>query len=385
MYLYESIRKVRPHLKCEVKCQMPIALREDLRSMKPFSEVFYRYKVRLNANECPFDFPYGLKQIALKRLLDIDFNRYPAQHMDEFRNSLASHLGVGPERIVLGNGLDEIISLCVQAFGVGGKVVAPVPTFDSYKGCAIAQGVPFVGVPLLEGFQLDVTSLLRETNPPAATSAQAADTGSPGILFLCNPNNPTGNSFPMSEIEAIVESSKMVVAVDEAYWDFAEDNAFYMLDKYPHVIIMRTFSKSYGLAGVRVGYAVTSPELAYEINKVRQAFNMNPLSLTVTQVALENQEYRHDVIEYTIGERNRLFEGLSSIKGIEPFRSDTNFILFRTQKPAEVVMAELESHAGIGIRSYSHKPSLENCLRVSVGTPEENNLFLEEIRRIMEG
>lgn len=363
---------------------MPIRFREDLKKMKPFSEVFYEYKVRLNANECPFDFPLKLKEIAMKRLLDVDFNRYPAQHMDEFRNSLASHLGVEPEMIVLGNGLDEIISLCVKAFGVGGKVVAPVPTFDSYKGCAIAQGVPFFEVPLLEGFQLDVTALLRETNLPSQVSDPSGDTGPLGILFVCNPNNPTGNSFPMSEIESLVKSSKMVVAIDEAYWDFAENNAFCLLKKYPHVIIMRTFSKSYGLAGVRVGYAVTSPELAYEINKVREAFNMNSLSLTVAQVALENQEYRQDIIEYTIKERSRLFEGLLQIKGIEPFRSDTNFILFRTEKPAETVMEELKSRSGIGIRSYSHKPSLKNCLRVSVGTPEENSLFLEEIRRIME-
>lgn len=370
--------------KCEVKCQVPIRFRKDLKKMKPFSEVFYEYKVRLNANECPFDFPFKLKEIAMKRLLDVDFNRYPAQHMDEFRNSLASHLGVEPQMIVLGNGLDEIISLCVKAFGVGGKVIAPVPTFDSYEGCAIAQGVQFVGVPLLDGFQLDVAALIRETNLPSQAFDPSCDTGPLGILFLCNPNNPTGNSFPMSEIESIVKSSQMVVAIDEAYWDFAENNAFYMLKKYPHVIIMRTFSKSYGLAGVRVGYAVTSPELAYEINKVRDAFNMNSLSLTVAQVALENQEYRQDIIEYTMKERNRLFEGLLRIKGIEPFRSDTNFILFRTEKPAETVMEGLKSRSGIGIRSYSHKPSLKNCLRVSVGTPEENSLFLEEIRRIME-
>ena len=373
---------------------MQIAFRDDLKELKPITEPFHAYEVRLNTNESPFDFPPELKELALQRIAEIKFNRYSGEDMERFRQSLASYYNVEPNRIVIANGMDEMIRLCVRAFGVGAKVVAHVPTFESYEMSAIVQGVPFVGVPLLEGFKLDVPRLIEEAT--TFEGSHAEDQGIPGILFLCNPNNPTGNAFPMEEIESIVKASKMVVAIDEAYWDFGNPNALYMLDKYDHVIIMRTFSKAFGLAGIRVGYGITTPEIAYELNKVRQVWNVNSLSLAVAQVALENEEYRKKLIEFIIEERERMFEALSKIKGVQPFPSNTSFLLFRTEKPAEEVTAKLAEpltddkdqsspkKRGIGVRNYSDRPSLENCLRVSIGSRKENDLFLERLREIME-
>jgi len=374
---------------------MQIAFRDDLKKLKPITEPFHAYEVRLNTNESPFDFPPELKELALKRLAETDFNRYSGEYIERFRQALASYHNVDPDRIAIANGMDEMIRLCVRAFGIGAKAVAHVPTFESYEMSAIAEGVPFVGVPLLEGFKLDVPRLIEEAT--TFEGSHAEDQGIPGILFLCNPNNPTGNAFPMEEIESIVKASKMVVAIDEAYWDFGNPDALYMLDKYDHVIIMRTFSKAFGLAGIRVGYAITTPEIVSELSKVRQIFNVNSLSVTVAQVALENDDYRKEFVEFVIEERERMFEALSKIKGVQPFPSDTNFMLFRTEKPAEEVLAKLAEpltddkdqsspkKRGIGVRNYSDRPSLENCLRVTIGRKEENDLFVERLREIMEG
>ena len=374
---------------------MQIAFRDDLKKLKPITEPFHAYEVRLNTNESPFDFPPELKELALKRLAETDFNRYSGEYIERFRQALASYHNVDPDRIAIVNGMDEMIRLCVRAFGIGAKAVAHVPTFESYEMSAIAEGVPFVGVPLLEGFKLDVPRLIEEAT--TFEGSHAEDQGIPGILFLCNPNNPTGNAFPMEEIESIVKASKMVVAIDEAYWDFGNPDALYMLDKYDHVIIMRTFSKAFGLAGIRLGYAITTPEIVSELSKVRQIFNVNSLSVTVAQVALENDDYKKEFVEFVIEERERMFEALSKIKGVQPFPSDTNFMLFRTEKPAEEVLAKLAEpltddkdqsspkKRGIGVRNYSDRPSLENCLRVTIGRKEENDLFVERLREIMEG
>ncbi|HOB30800.1 MAG TPA: histidinol-phosphate transaminase [Bacillota bacterium] len=374
---------------------MQIAFRDDLKKLKPITEPFHAYEVRLNTNESPFDFPPELKELALKRLAETDFNRYSGEYIERFRQALASYHNVDPDRIAIANGMDEMIRLCVRAFGIGAKAVAHVPTFESYEMSAIAEGVPFVGVPLLEGFKLDVPRLIEEAT--TFEGSHAEDQGIPGILFLCNPNNPTGNAFPMEEIESIVKASKMVVAIDEAYWDFGNPDALYMLDKYDHVIIMRTFSKAFGLAGIRLGYAITTPEIVSELSKVRQIFNVNSLSVTVAQVALENDDYKKEFVEFVIEERERMFEALSKIKGVQPFPSDTNFMLFRTEKPAEEVLAKLAEpltddkdqsspkKRGIGVRNYSDRPSLENCLRVTIGRKEENDLFVERLREIMEG
>jgi histidinol-phosphate aminotransferase len=374
---------------------MQIAFRDDLKKLKPITEPFHAYEVRLNTNESPFDFPPELKELALKRLAETDFNRYSGEYIERFRQALASYHNVDPDRIAIANGMDEMIRLCVRAYGIGAKAVAHVPTFESYEMSAIAEGVPFVGVPLLEGFKLDVPRLIEEAT--TFEGSHAEDQGIPGILFLCNPNNPTGNAFPMEEIESIVKASKMVVAIDEAYWDFGNPDALYMLDKYDHVIIMRTFSKAFGLAGIRLGYAITTPEIVSELSKVRQIFNVNSLSVTVAQVALENDDYKKEFVEFVIEERERMFEALSKIKGVQPFPSDTNFMLFRTEKPAEEVLAKLAEpltddkdqsspkKRGIGVRNYSDRPSLENCLRVTIGRKEENDLFVERLREIMEG
>lgn len=327
--------------------------------------------IKLDANESPYPLPPALRERIDAALGEAAMHRYPDPAARALRRAAGESLGVDPSQVLVGNGSDELIHILTGATaGPGRPVLAPIPTFVVYEMAARIGGAPFVGVPLVDGFALDRDAVLRGM-------AEAR----PAIAFLAYPNNPTGNCFDAGVIQEIVEAAPGLVVVDEAYVDYSGRTFVPRLARHPHLVILRTLSKM-GLAGVRLGILVGDARLVAELDKVRQPYNVNVLSQTAARIALEERAAIGPLIEAVRRERGRVFEGLSRLPGIRPFPSDANFVLFRPAAPAEEVLRGL-AQEGIRVRDFSRTPGLANCLRVTVGTPEENGRFLAALERVL--
>jgi len=328
--------------------------------------------VKLDANEATEDFPAQLKEEVLRRLAAADFNRYPERAAGELAAALGRFLDVPAGSIVLGNGSDELIQMLALAAGPGRKVIIPTPTFSMYRlGARLAGAVP-VEVPLQVDFTLDTAQVI------------AAAGTEPALIILCSPNNPTGNCFPAAAVEEIIRNTNSLVAVDEAYGDFAGQDFLPLLGRYGNLVILRTFSKAFGLAGIRVGYGVAGEVARTELDRVKPPYNLNLFALLAAQVALENPDYRRERIARIRRERDGLAAALAGLPGVEVFPSATNFILFRLPGRGSRVADEFKAD-GIAVRSFTDEPRLADCLRVTVGSREENGCFLDGLRRALSG
>ena len=314
-------------------------------------------RVKLDANESP----YGVK--ALKT---VKTNRYPDPEAKALRNILAKQYKVKPENILHGNGSDELIQCLITTFG--GPVLFPTPTFSMYGIISQAQGEKSAGIPLDEKFDLDTDNFLK-----------AIKSRNPKLIFLSSPNNPTGNSFSAERILKIIRQSKGIVIVDEAYQAFSERKSFLpFLKKYPNLIILKTLSKI-GLAGLRVGFMIAQKDVIDEVNKVRLPFNLNSLSQKLAVETLKKSALMRSEIKTIVAERKKLFNEMKKIDGIEPYPSDANFILFRAEKSDRIYKELLKR--GILIRNM--KGVIDGCLRVTVGTPYENSIFLKTLKLVI--
>lgn len=327
--------------------------------------------IKLDANESPYPLPASVRERIDAALAEAALHRYPDPDARALRRAVGECFGVDPAQVLVGNGSDELLHILTEATaGPGRPVLAPVPTFVVYEMAARIAGAPFVGVPLADGFALDREALLRAT-------AEAR----PAIVFLAYPNNPTGNCFDAGVIQEVLEAASGLVVVDEAYVDYSGRTFLSRLARHPHLVILRTLSKM-GLAGVRLGILVGDTRLVAELDKVRQPYNVNVLTQTAARIALEERAALAPLTEAVRRERGRVFEDLSRLPGIQPFPSDANFVLFRPAAPAEEVLRGL-AQEGILIRDFSRTPGLANCLRVTIGTPEENGRFLEALERVL--
>jgi len=327
--------------------------------------------IRLDANENPFDFPFSLQEQIHRQIGSRSFNRYPDDPADELREAISQYTGVPVEGIMLGNGSDELILNLCLAVGSGAQVVIAIPTFSMYRINSLIAGAAPVEIPrLTTGFALDLDSLGR-----AAAGEKTK------LVFLCSPNNPTGNATPPEEIAAILERSRALVVVDEAYIDFGGQTCLPLLEKYPNLVILRTFSKAFGLAGLRVGYLLGNPEVVSELMRVKQPFNLSTFAQVAARTALAYREEFLKMIALIRQSRGKLMQELASLPGVTVFPSEANFILFRTPQPANFVFRRLLQE-GVLIRSL-HGPGLEECLRVTVGREEENEIFIEKMKEAL--
>jgi len=318
--------------------------------------------VKLDANESP----YGFKDVC-KLLRSIKTNRYPDPEARLLKSALSRDLKIRQENILQGNGSDELIYYLITTFG--GPVLYPVPTFSMYGIISQALGEKGIGIPLDKDFDLEIDKILLKIKQEK-----------PGILFLSSPNNPTGNCFSSDKILKIIEaaSSKSIVVVDEAYQPFASEKGFVpFLNDYENLVIMRTLSKI-GLAGLRVGFLIAGEAIINEVNKVRLPFNLNSLSQTIALEVMKNKKVLRQNINAIISERKRLSEGLLKIEGIRPYPSEANFILFRVNSPDSVYKKLLK----YGVLVRNMKGVVDGCLRVTVGTPQENTVFLKALENI---
>jgi histidinol-phosphate aminotransferase len=348
-------------------------IRQDVQSMHGYAVQPSAGMVKVDTMENPFRLPEPLRHALGERLAQVALNRYPAERTDVLRAALAAHAGM-PEGcdITLGNGSDELISMISMACDVPGNVVlAPVPGFVMYAMSAKLQGLPFVGVPLTSDFELDLPAMLA-----------AVREHRPALIYLAYPNNPTANLWDDAAIDAIIEAAPGLVVMDEAYQPFAARDSMARLKRHEHVLLMRTMSK-FGLAGVRIGYLIGRRELVAEIDKLRPPFNISVLNCETALFALEHADEYARQAAVIRAEREKLQGALRALPGVQPFPSQANMILVRVPD-AKRVFAGMKAHGVLVKNVEGLHALLANCLRITVGTPEENILTIAALKASLE-
>jgi len=339
-------------------------IRDELKALPAYHFSAKESQIKLDQNESPFDLPLELRSSINEKLSNVALNRYPELNAHGLKQRLAAQLGVSPDGIVFSGGSNVLIQALVIAAGLGKSVLSVAPSFSVYNLQAKLLGSELVEVPLGADFALpvdDLVSVLREKS---------------GVFFLANPAAPTGNCFSADDVLRLAEASKddWLFVIDEAYHQFSKTDFSFLIERFDHVVCLRTFSKAYGLGGVRLGYGLMQSALAENIQKVILPFSISVLQLALAETVLEHKTYVDGHIELLLGERERVFAELSGLSQLRVFPSETNFILFEV-RDAEKVYTALLDH-GVLIRRQDHLPQLEGCLRVAIGTKEENDMFL---------
>ena len=352
---------------------MNLNYRKDLDKMPSYDGTERDYRIKVNANESTLNLPPFVEERVITRLSRIAFNRYPNEEYSDLAEQIARNFSVDKSQIVIGGGSSEIIEKVFFAFGGSPdkKIVFPVPSFSMYKIYAKAAEGVAVPFELDENFNLDPDKFISAVKNSGAN-----------LAVVCNPNNPTGNALTVEQIEKIAAGIDCAFLLDEAYVEFYGNSAVNLVKKYPHLTVARTFSKAYGMAAARVGYMIAAPEVAKMIGKTFMPYHMNVLSLAAADIVYQMRDEFVPRIQATVAERKRIFDLLKNIPKIEVFPSETNFILIRSEK-SEELNAKLES-SGIGVRHFSpDAPGLKNCLRISIGTPTENDEVFAAIKKFV--
>lgn len=335
--------------------------------------------LRLHLNENPYQMPQELLAEALEGPLSL--NLYPEEASARLSALYARYAGeaaglpgaVSPTQVVPTRGGDEAIDLAALALRTAVKqvIIAP-PTFSEYPRAAGLAGLPVTQVPLTGDFQLDLPSLT------------AAASRAPSLVYICNPNNPTGNLVAAESALAELTRLGAWVVVDEAYYEFSGQTLLPLVQRYPNLIIIRTLSKAFALAGARLGFALAAEPLAQRLHATRTLFNLDAITTAVAATALTHPEYARELAGRIAEARAQLAAGLASLPGLEPYPSCTNFVLVRCPQPASELRTALAAR-GVLVRHYPDQPALTHCLRISVGTPDEIAGCLSALRDTLAG
>jgi histidinol-phosphate aminotransferase len=338
-------------------------LRENIKNLTPYSSARDEYQgeasVFLDANENAFGSP-----------LEKQYNRYPDPLQVEVKKRLSAIKGVPIRNIFLGNGSDEAIDILFRSFcnpGIDNVILVP-PTYGMYKVSANINDIAIKNVPLTEDFQLNLDGI-----------AEAIDDRTK-LIFICSPNNPTGNSIDRADVETLLANFSGIVVVDEAYINFSRQKTFIQeLTEYANLVVLQTLSKAWGLAGLRVGMAFASEEIIEVMNKVKPPYNVNEASQQLALQALANIDQVNSWIKETLAQRDKLVLGLKDFGFvIDIYPSDANFILVKTTNPRGIYNFLVQK--GIIVRDRSKVELCEGCLRITVGTPEENIILLNTLQ-----
>jgi histidinol-phosphate aminotransferase len=328
-------------------------------------------QVKLDANEHPFTLPSVVQEAVLQALAAVPINRYPDPEAEGLRRTLAKRLGVVPDMLVLGNGSDELVQMVLMACGApGAAVLTPAPTFSMYRIGALMLDQRAVEVPLTAEWGVDMPQILA-----------AIEREQPRVTFLATPNNPTANCFDDEAVRQLIEAAPGVVVIDEAYHAFSGQTVLPLLKAHPHLLVFRTLSKV-GMAGLRVGILIGDPALVRQIDKVRLPYNLNIYSQVAAEVVLQHWEMIAPEFQTIIQERERLRERLEHIPGVTVFPSQANFLLAHVAAGGAKVWEALGEH-GILVRYFPGLPALKDCLRITVGTPTENELLTTTLQTIV--
>lgn len=337
--------------------------RSTVKALVPYNpELLAKYKYKIDANENGYDIPLSARKIILKEIKKLTFNRYPEAGSFKLRSILAKKNGVNPDNVVIGNGSDELIHYLLQAFTEkNDKIVIPSPSFDMYRILALANEAKPVVVPLNDNFELDEKAMIL-----AAKKAK--------FIFLAYPNNPTGNCFSEDIIRRIIKAVNCFVVIDEAYFEFSGKSFIKMLLKNKKIIILRTFSKAYSLASMRVGYMLAAPEIINVINKVRLPYNLNTVSMICACVMAKTNIT--DVVKKIQSDRDMLYTSLK--KDYLVVKSDANFLLIKVSKSNK--LKKLFEKNGISVRMFK-TGRLKDFLRITIGKADENRAALKILKR----
>lgn len=352
-----------------------ILLRENIRDLIPYKIEDHPYKIKLDANESPYSIDWTQLPEVAEGLQEIQLNRYPDPQAKKLKNKLSSYLNWPEDKMILGNGSDELIQYILMAFGDPNRTVyAPYPTFSMYSIISISMGMKFRKIPLGERFELHVN---KQNLEELSDQPQK-------IIFIATPNNPTGNFFNRDDVLAILRSTNGVVCIDEAYHDFCEEKGFLnLLPGFENLIILRTLSKI-GLAGLRIGILLANEGIISAISKVRLPFNLNALSQFLAQAVLSHHDLLFDLIKKIKENRVWLEKEMEKIKGLKVFPSQANFVLFTCEKDVSAIYKGLLSE-GILVKIFPSEDPWPGFMRVSVGTRDECEMFILAINKILSG
>ncbi len=332
-------------------------VRENIRNLQPYSSARDEFKgvadIYLDANENPFE---------------SDLNRYPDPLQKELKKKIAEIKNLSKEQIFLGNGSDEAIDLLIRIFCEPGQdeILILPPTYGMYAVSASISNVNIRSIPLQSNFQPDIEKILNATE------------GNVKMLFLCSPNNPTGNDFEVRVLEKLIAEFPGIVVVDEAYIDFSKrQSCTTWLKKYPNLVVLQTFSKAWGLAGIRLGMAFASKEIIDLLNKIKPPYNVNGLTQKIALQSLQIEKYKREVTEI-LAQRTTLKNELLKFDFVQKvYPSAANFLLVKVERVDELFHFLMDN--GIIVRNRSKVPLCEGCLRFSVGTPAENQQLLRHL------
>ena len=339
-------------------------IKPEVRAIAGYHLKAYDCPVKLNQNESPFDVPAELKEQILEAVRQRPWSRYPEPMPGDLVEALARHVGRDPEEIIVCDGSNTLIQLVLAvSTSPGVPVVIPSPSFSLYGLYAGIFGGRVLPVDLTSDYAFDVAAI-RET-----MRRERAHT-----LMLCSPNNPTGCAISNRELRTVLGETDALVVVDEAYGEFSDTSAIELLPEHPNLIVLKTFSKAFGAAGIRIGYLVAHRELTREIIKGKIPFDINVFSHTAALKLLGHRDLFRERVEAIRAERDRVYDAMQEIDGVRPFPSQANLILFEVPDPGAVFDGLVGR--GVLVRDVSTYPLLSKALRVSTGTPEENDRFL---------
>ncbi|MEI6700961.1 MAG: histidinol-phosphate transaminase [Actinomycetota bacterium] len=344
-------------------------LRADLALRDGYHSPQVDVSVRLNTNESPYAPPAGFTEALARSIGDLGLNRYPDRQAVLLRSAIATLDGVQPDQVVCANGSNEVLQATLLAFaGPSATVVVAEPTYALHSHIASLLGCTIVHLQRRSDFTIDVDAMIEAVNGSNAS-----------LAFVCSPNNPTGTLEPLESIQRLATETNAMIVVDEAYGQFAPRS---VLDLDPgileRVIVVRTFSKTWALAGVRLGYAISSPSVIAGISQGLLPYHLSSLTQAAGLAALETAAAMERRIDAIVEGRGEIAAGLERLQ-VEQWPSAANFILFRPiERSADEVWQRLVDR-GVLVRNCAGWPGLENCLRVTIGTPEENAKFLDEL------
>jgi histidinol-phosphate aminotransferase len=354
--------------------------RDPLRHVKPAVRQIAAYTlaardapVKINQNENPFDMPESLKRRVMDRALNRAWSRYPEFDPKELVEALAGASGWRADGILAGNGSNELIeALLLVTVGEGTRVVIPEPTFTLYALLTKILGGEVVRASLGPDLEYDVHALRRLRREHDAA-----------LTIVCSPNNPTGGMLGAGEVEALCEDGDGLVVIDEAYHEFSGESVVPLLARHPNLVVLRTFSKAKALAGLRVGYLLASPELVREINKARLPYNINFISQVAAIAALEDRAELEASVAEIVRQRGLLVTALAALPGVRVFPSRANFLLIEFASADPRAVFESLYQGGVLVRDVTSYPRLSRCLRVSVGSADENAQLLAGLARAL--
>ncbi|MDR1727248.1 MAG: histidinol-phosphate transaminase [Acidobacteriota bacterium] len=333
----------------------------------------YEADIKLNQNENPFDFPGDLKDEVFRRFREYPWSRYPDFVPDSLRQALSKFTGWPKDGILVGNGSNELLqSVLMTLVSDGTPVAIPVPTFTVYRLIATVLGARVIDIPLGADMAYDIDAIIEKARG-------GSKEGRAGIVVINNPNNPTGSAIDEAGLRRVLDEYDGFVLLDEAYYEFGGYTGFELLKEFPRLIITRTFSKAMGMASLRLGYMMAHPRLAEQVSKAKLPYNVNQFSLVAAETALEHIERFQPAIATLKAEKEKLGKALGEVPGVRAYPSRANFFLVEVPREPHAVFEALYAK-GILVRDVSHYPTLGKCLRISVGTPRENERLLQALR-----